>query len=204
MRGLVDLFKESTSKGAFARNYLDYLSDLMSQLDCTEIGKILDLFLEAGERGSTIHFLGNGGSAATAAHFANDIGFGTRAAGAPPFKVRCLADNLAVVTALGNDEGFEEIFVRQLEGVLRPEDVVVALSVSGNSPNVLRAVEFARKIGATTVGCTGFDGGRLRGIVDISLHVPTPRGEYGPVEDIFQILDHLIYTYLKLHRRGCL
>ncbi len=202
MRGLMQRFQESASKRDFARHYLDYLATLMAKLDCGVIERIIETFLAAGERGSTIHFLGNGGSAATAAHFANDIGFGTRAAGHPPFRVRSLADNLAVVTALGNDEGFSEIFVRQLEGVLRPEDVVVALSVSGNSPNVVRAVEYAREVGAVTIGCTGFDGGKLRGLVDIDLHVPTPKGEYGPVEDIFQVLDHLVYTYLKLHRRG--
>ena len=202
MAGLETLYAEAPSKREFARRYLAYLSELMAKLDVGVIERIIDAFEEAGERGNTIYFIGNGGSAATASHFANDIGIGTRAPGVKPLKAISLVDNLAVMTALANDEGYAHVFVRQLEGVLQPGDVVVALSVSGNSANVVEAVRYAKEIGALTIACTGFDGGALRRIADISLHISTLRGEYGPVEDIFQILDHLIYSYLRLARRG--
>ena len=94
--------------------------------------------------------------------------------------------------------GSEMCIRDRLEELLTPEDVVLALSASGNSPNVLKALRYAGRIGAVTIGCCGFDGGSLQKIVDICIHIPTPVGEYGPVEDIFNILGHLIYSYLKL------
>ena len=203
MTNLEDHFAEVRSKREFAKRYLAYLSDLLAQLDVEAVEQIIDAFVEAGEQEKTIYFIGNGGCAATSSHFANDIGFGTRAPGFKPFKAFSLVDNVAVMTALANDNGYDTVFVRQLQGVLQPGDVVVALSVSGNSANVVEAVRYAKKeVGALTIGCTGFDGGALREMVDISLHVPTPPGEYAPVEDVFQILDHLIYSYLRLKRLG--
>jgi len=204
MTDLQSHFAEAHSKREFAGRYLTYLSDLLAQLDVGVIERIIDAFVDARREGRVIYFIGNGGSAATATHFANDLRFGTRAPGVTPFRAISLADSLAVVTALANDEGYANVFIRQLEGVLQPGDVVVALSVSGNSANVLEAIRYAKEIGALTIGCTGFDGGALRPMVDINLHVPTPRGEYGPVEDVFQILDHLIYSYLRLQLRASL
>lgn len=195
-------FSQALSKRDFATRYLSYLSDLIKDIDVGVVEQIIDALVKAGERGKAIYFIGNGGSAATASHFANDISIGTRSPGAKPFKAISLADNLAVVTALANDEGYANVFVRQLDGVLQPNDVVVAFSVSGNSPNVLETLRYAKKHGAITIGCTGFDGGEMQRIVDINLHIPTHRGEYGPAEDIFTILGHLIYSYLRLERRG--
>jgi D-sedoheptulose 7-phosphate isomerase len=100
------------------------------------------------------------------------------------------------MTAAGNDIGYESIFVEQLRTLLMPGDVVVAISASGNSPNILRAVEYAKTRHAVTVGLTGFDGGGLREIVDESIHIQTERGDYGPVEDLHLMLGHLITTYL--------
>ena len=202
MTNLEDHFAEARSKREFAARYLSHLSNLLAQLDVGVIERIIDTFVETGDRGNVIYFIGNGGSAATASHFANDIGFGTRAPDIRPFRAISLVDNMAVMTALANDEGYANVFVRQLEGILQPGDVVVALSVSGNSANVVEAVRYAKEVGALTIGCTGFDGGALRKTAHISLHVPTLRGEYGPVEDVFQILDHLIHSYLRLERRG--
>jgi D-sedoheptulose 7-phosphate isomerase len=195
-------FAEALSKRDFAKRYLAYLTELLARIDEDVIERIIDALVAAGERGNTIYFLGNGGSAATASHFANDIGIGTRASGIRPFKAISLADNLAVITALANDEGYSNTFIRQLDGVLQPGDVVFALSVSGDSPNVLEASRYAKQHGAVTIGCTGFGGGALHRITDIHLHIPTHSGEYGPVEDVFTILGHLIYSYLRLERRG--
>ncbi len=198
---LEEFFNKARSTREFVKRYLDYLSNLLTQLDTATVERIIEAFLEAGEKGSFIYFIGNGGSAATASHFANDIGIGTRAPNCKPFKAISLTDNVPVITALANDQGYNAVFVRQLEGVLQSVDVLVALSVSGNSKNVIEAVRYAKEVGALTIGCTGFDGGELKQTVDISLHIPTPPREYAPVEDIFQILDHLIYSYLRLKRQ---
>ena len=186
----------------FARYYLDYLTGLLAGLDISVVEQIVRTFVKAGEQGNTIYFVGNGGSAATASHFASDLSMNTQAEGYKLIKAVSLVDNLSTITAVSNDSGYDNIFVRQLEVLLRPDDVVTALSVSGNSPNVVKAIEYARDHGARTISCTGFDGGRLKNICDINMHVPTINGEYGPVEDIFQILDHLIYSYLRLQRFG--
>ena len=110
--------------------------------------------------------------------------------------VEALPANAAVLTCLANDEGYDRMFVDQLKVHMRDGDSLVAISASGNSPNVIEAVDYARSRGATVVGLTGFDGGTLRGKSDISLHVQTARGEYGPVEDIHMIFDHIVGSYL--------
>lgn len=204
MSGLAEHFRQASSKEDFADRYLSYMSDLLGRVDRAVVARILETFIAAGEASRTIYFLGNGGSAAVASHFVNDLGIGTRAEGARPFRAASLVDNTPTLTAVANDEGYDKVFLRQLEAVLEAGDVVVALSVSGNSPNVIEAVRYARQVGAVVIGCTGFDGGALRGLADISLHQSTPRGEYGPIEDVFSVLDHLVYTYLRLLRRGSL
>ncbi len=204
MTGLADHYRQSDSKEDFADRYLSYMGDLLGQVDRPAVARILEAFLAAHQADRTIYFLANGGSAAVASHFVNDLGIGTRAEGERPFRAVSLVDNIPTLTAVGNDEGYEKIFVRPLEAVLEPDDVVVAMSVSGNSPNVIEAVQYAQEVGALVIGCTGFDGGELRRLADVSLHTPTPRGEYGPVEDVFAVLDHLVYTYLRMLRRGSL
>lgn len=181
----------------FVDGYLSYLSGLLTRIDSHAIAEVIQEIEAMGKRGGTLYVLGNGGSAATASHMVNDWAFGIRSNEGPFFRVIGLADNSSVITALANDIGFEDIFVEQLKVYLRPLDVVLAISVSGNSNNVLKAVDFARKVGAKVVTCTGFDGGRLQGLGDIRVHVPTIQGEYGPTEDLFQILDHIVYSYFR-------
>lgn len=189
------LYRDRPDASAFARGYLDQLSAILASLDEREIAAFTQELLDARDRGARIFFLGNGGSAATASHFVNDIAIGSKSWG-KPFKAVGLVDNVAVLTAIANDSGYEEVFRVQLQSQLHPEDVVVAISVSGNSPNVVAAVEYARSVGARTVGLTGFDGGALRPLVDVCVHVPTESGEYGFAEDAHMILDHLISAYL--------
>jgi D-sedoheptulose 7-phosphate isomerase len=107
-----------------------------------------------------------------------------------------LTDNVPVLTAIGNDNGYEEVFVRQLKIMGRPGDVLVAISASGNSPNVLRAMEHAKSVGIKTVALTAFDGGKMKLLADDGVHVPTAPKEYGPAEDAHMVLDHLIGAYL--------
>ena len=201
MNQLDRIFEQSSRPDEFARAYLDYLSDILARLDTAAIAAFAGTLLDARARDARIFFLGNGGSAATASHFANDIAIGTRSP-EKPFRAISLTDNAAVITAIANDDGYAEIFVQQLRTLLAPSDVVVAISASGNSENLIRAVEYANGRGAITVGLTGFDGGRLAEIVSLRVHIPTNPGEYGPAEDGHMILDHLIGAYLARRVRG--
>ena len=180
---------------AFAGAYLDYLTSVLKVIDTREIGQFIETLLDARERGATIYFIGNGGSAATASHFANDIAIGTNSY-EKPFRAVSLTDSNAIITAVGNDFGFEEIFVRQLRVLGRAGDVVVAISASGNSPNLIRAFDYAKSNGIKTVAITAFDGGKIKQMADEGVHVPTAPKEYGPAEDAHMVLDHLVGAYL--------
>lgn len=179
----------------FARRYLQYLNGVLQAIDPEAIARFVNTLMEARVRGATIYFIGNGGSAATASHFANDLAIGTNSY-ENPFRVISLTDNQAIITALGNDFGYEDVFVRQLRVMGRPGDVLVAISASGNSPNLIRAMEHAASVGIKTVAITAFDGGRMKQIADDGIHVPTAPKEYGPAEDAHMVIDHLVGSYL--------
>jgi D-sedoheptulose 7-phosphate isomerase len=195
MNRIEQLYQEQPGATSFARGYLDYLSELFAKLDTDQIAAFIEILWQAREREARIFFIGNGGSAATASHFANDIAIGTRS-WLRPFRAISLTDNVAVLTAIGNDYGYAEIFTSQLKALMVAGDVVVAISASGNSPNVIQAVEYANQHGAITVGLSGFDGGKLKQLAQLAVHVPTNTGEYGPVEDVHLILDHLVGSFL--------
>lgn len=179
----------------FSRNYLDYLKIVLDSINTNEIEEFVKCILEARSHGSMIFFAGNGGSAATASHFANDISIGTNCY-KKPFRALSLSDNQAIITAIGNDFGYEEIFLRQLMTLGKSGDVLVVISASGNSPNLVRAVDYSNRVGIKTVSITAFDGGKLKELSDISIHVKTAPKEYGPAEDAHMVLDHLIGAYL--------
>jgi D-sedoheptulose 7-phosphate isomerase len=180
---------------AFAGAYLEYLSSVLKGINTAEVGQFIQTLLDARARRATIYFIGNGGSAATASHFANDLAIGTNSYD-KPFRVISLTDNQAVVTALGNDFGYEEIFVRQLRVLGVAGDVVIGISASGNSPNLVRTFEYAKSAGIKTIAITAFDGGKMKLIADECIHVPTAPKEYGPAEDAHMVLDHLVGSYL--------
>lgn len=187
---------------AFATAYIKYLQSVMLNVDTAEIGRFIETLLDARQRGATVFFIGNGGSAATASHFANDLGIGTNSYD-KPFRVISLTDNVAVLTALGNDFGYEEIFVRQLRILGKQGDVLVAISASGNSPNLIKALEHAKLAGIKAIAITAFDGGKMKVIADEGIHVPTEPKEYGPAEDVHMVLDHLVGAYLlRIVQRG--
>ena len=195
MNNIDQIYSESLSIKDYSKSYIDYLSSVLNNISLTDIEKFVEVLLEARERESSIFFIGNGGSAATASHFANDIAIGTRTY-EKPFRAISLCDNQAVITAIANDDGYEKIFSQQLQVLLKKQDVVVAISASGNSPNLLDAIDTAKKMNSVTVGISAFDGGKMKEMVDISVHVPTEKGEYGPAEDAHMVLDHLISNYL--------
>ena len=195
MNMLDQLYKDAKRPQDYVTGYLNHLANLFKTVDADAIAQTIDCFLTARKDGTKIYFVGNGGSAATSSHFANDIAIGTRTKDTH-FKAIALTDNNAILTALGNDDGYNEIFVRQLEILMEPGDLLVAISASGNSPNIIKAVEYTKSQGNKVIGLTGFDGGKLKELSDINLHLQTAKGEYGPVEDFHMILDHLIGTYL--------
>jgi D-sedoheptulose 7-phosphate isomerase len=186
----------------FARGYLEYLQVVLRRIDPAEIGRFIRTLLDARERSATIFFIGNGGSAATASHFANDLSIGTNAYD-KPFRAFSLTDNVPILTAIGNDFGYEEIFVRQLRALGKSGDVLIGISASGNSPNLIKAFEYASSIGISTVAITAFDGGKMKALASQGIHVPTESKEYGPAEDAHLVLDHLVTGYLmRFVRRG--
>jgi D-sedoheptulose 7-phosphate isomerase len=182
----------------FARAYLNYLQSVLQRISTAEVGRFVETLLKARARGAMIFFIGNGGSAATASHFANDLSIGTHSYD-KPFRALSLTDNVPIVTAVGNDFGFEEIFVRQLRVLGKRGDVLVGISASGNSSNLLKAFEYADTAGIETVAITAFDGGKMKRMAGQGIHVPTGPKEYGPAEDAHMVLDHLIGAYLMRH-----
>ena len=195
MNKIDQIYSDSNSIKDYSRLYMQCLASVLKSISLTDIEKFVEVLLEARDRESSIFFIGNGGSAATASHFANDIAIGTRSY-QKPFRAISLCDNQSVITAIANDDGYEKIFSQQLEVLLKKQDVVVAISASGNSPNLIQAIDIVKQMGAISVGISAFDGGKLKEIVDVSLHVPTEKGEYGPAEDAHMVLDHLISSYL--------
>lgn len=179
----------------FNRLYINNLIQLLQSIDYEIVDQIIQILEEAAHKQSSIYIIGNGGSSATASHMVNDLGAGLRRRGLINLDITSLADNVPVITAIANDIGYENIFYMQLEGLLKPEDLIIAISCSGNSPNIVKAVEYAKNIGSTIIGITGFDGGDLKKLCDVNFHVDAPKGEYGLVEDMHMILDHMIYSY---------
>lgn len=193
------ILKCSQSLKSFAENYTAYLYQILCSLDEKSLNDFSESLNNARAKGRTIFFIGNGGSAATASHMANDFGTDIlkRTNTKKPFRAMSLTDNCAVMLAVANDSGYENIFVNQLKLCYRKGDVLVAISVSGNSANVVEAAKWVKNQKGKVLSLVGFDGGKLKEISDISIHVKSNKGEYGPVEDVHMILDHLISYWLQ-------
>ena len=170
--------------------YLQRLTAVLAGLDVDAIDRLAQWFRQAYDEGRTIFVLGNGGSAATASHYACDLNKGACFRAERKFRVHALTDNLATILALANDVGYEHVFSEQLKYFCRPGDIVVGISGSGNSPNVLRAMETARRLGATTVGLCGYGGGKLKSLVDLAVHIRADDMQI--VEDVHLILGHVL------------
>jgi D-sedoheptulose 7-phosphate isomerase len=177
------------------REYMAELQATLERLPEEQIQEAIQLLALARIERKQVFIMGNGGSASTATHFVCDLAKNTRYADLPSFRVIGLTDNMAIFSALANDEGYDQVFSQQLTTHLQPGDVVIAISASGNSPNVINAVELANRMGATTIGLTGFDGGILKKLVDLDIHVTSTVIEH--VEDIHLMLEHLICKELR-------
>jgi D-sedoheptulose 7-phosphate isomerase len=181
---------------AWAGQYLARQSELCAQLPLAQWAALVELLHAAHRRGAQIFVFGNGGSAANASHFATDLGKGASDAMGAPFRVLSLNDNTAWMTALGNDYAFEDVFLRQLQNYARPGDVALCLSVSGSSPNLVKALTWARDQRLHTVALVGGKRGRLADIAEHALVVPDTH--YGRVEDAQMMLCHLLaYAFIE-------
>ena len=172
--------------------YIENEIAVLRALDVDALNEVLNLLEQALENENMIYIMGNGGSAATASHFQNDFNKGVSEYTKKKFRFLCLNDNVPTVMAIANDIGYDEIFRFQLRGRLQPGDLVIGISGSGNSKNVLNAVEYAKECGNTVVGITGFGGGKLRELADYSLHVPVNSMQI--TEDIHMVFDHLMMS----------
>ena len=175
--------------------YLGQLQDMVASLPAELIDQMINVLLENVRSGGKVFICGNGGSASTASHFACDLAKNTVVPGAPHFRVIALTDNMALMTAWANDTAYGNVFAAQLDPLVQTGDVVIGISCSGNSVNVLKAMEVAHQHGATTIAFTGDHGGRLKDMVDLCIRVPSPRIEQQ--EDAHLILEHCICAAVR-------
>lgn len=174
------------------KTYLENEIAVIKNLDVDAINDAMNAIMEAYETKKKIYIFGNGGSSATASHYQNDFNKGISEYVETKFKFHCLNDNMATIMAIANDIGFEEVFRFQLTNNLEKGDLIIAISGSGNSKNVINAVQYAKEQGNKIIGLTGFKGGKLKELSDISLHVPINSMQI--TEDIHMIFDHLIMS----------
>ena len=179
----------------YAEDYLRGVKQTMDEISFQELQEVVDVIETAYRKGNQIFILGNGGSASTASHFACDLGKGTAAEGKPRFKVTSLNDNVALLTAIGNDLGLDDLFSEQLKICLEEGDVVILITGSGNSANLLKAAEYANSRGAITIGFIGFGGGKLREMVQHQITISSRKYEF--IEPVHLILEHLISFFFK-------
>ncbi|MBL7127012.1 MAG: SIS domain-containing protein [Dehalococcoidales bacterium] len=177
------------------KNYIDGLSLCLRELSHQDITDVADIIFKAYKKSKQVFILGNGGSASTASHFARDLRMGTVVSGKKRVRATSLTDNMAMITSLANDIDYNSIFKEQLVDQLNEGDVVIGISASGNSPNVLGAMEYARENGAITIALTGFGGGKLKELVDKAIIVSSH--DYGQVEDVHLSLGHIITCAVK-------
>ena len=176
-------------------SYISTLQATINELPVDRIAQVVDVLQSARLTNKQVFIMGNGGSASTATHFVCDLAKNTRHEGLPHFRAIGLTDNMAIFSAYANDEGYASVFAAQLANLVNAGDLVIGISASGNSPNVINGMEEAKKHDAITIGFSGFDGGRLATMVDLNVHVASQIIEH--VEDIHLMLEHMIVKAIK-------
>ena len=176
-------------------SYFDDVVQTMRNMPVATIDRIVEALMQAYESSRMIYLFGNGGSAALASHFACDLGKGAANGSGKRFQVLALTDNVPLITAWANDARYEDIFAEQLINFVRPDDIAFAISGSGRSPNVLKALKVAREAGAFTVGLTGFQGGEMKGLCDLCVVVPSDNMQI--IEDLHLSVTHAVFTAVR-------
>lgn len=179
------------------QQYFDGLKKVIDEFDIDQVTVVMERLLVAYRRRASVYIFGNGGSASTASHFVNDFNKGVSERLPQGFRFFCLNDNVPTMMAVANDISYNRVFVLQLKNYLQPDDLVIAISGSGNSPNVIEAVRFANQRGVETIGLVGFDGGRLKKLVRHCIHVPVD--DMQKVEDLHLVLNHVMMALFKEH-----
>jgi D-sedoheptulose 7-phosphate isomerase len=179
--------------------YLNSITSKIKDLEIDNISKAISSIKEAHEKDRRIFVFGNGGSAATANHFAADFGKNAIKDDDNRFKIISLSNNISIITACGNDIGFETVFEEQLKNLMHDEDLIICISASGNSPNIIRAVEYARKRNGTIIGITGFNGGKLKQISDFNININSE--SYEQIEDMHLMITHIIVYWFKMSQK---
>ena len=199
MNNIEKLCSISENAGEFAHGYFNYMKQVLDSIDSESINKLVDEFENARTNGNTIFVAGNGGSATTATSMANDIGLDIikKTGTEKPFRVFALTDNTSVITAIANDVGYQNVFLNQLKIYYRHGDKLLAISASGNSPNIVIAAEWVKQQGGCVISFTGFTGGQLKDLSNVNVHVKTEAEEYGPVEDAHLILNHILAHWFQ-------
>lgn len=177
------------------RDYLQTLQKLLQDLPDEEVNRAIEALRTAYHGGRQLFTMGNGGSAATASHIANDFAKCIPPVGGRPIRAMALTDSVPLMLSWANDEAYSVIFTEQLKNWIQPNDVVIGLSGSGNSENVVRAIELANEVGAITIGLSGYTGGKLKGVSQISIHVPIMNMQLA--EDAHMVLCHLLFVGLR-------
>jgi len=181
-------------------NYFEREKQVMGALDFDEITEAVEAIREAYEREATVYVMGNGGSSATASHFVCDFNKGISEVREKKFNLICLSDNTPMLTAIANDISYDEVFRFQLINKLKSNDLIIAISGSGNSTNVINAVEYAKEVGCKVVGITGYSGGKLKELADYKMHVNVDDMQI--TEDIHMVFDHMMYRVLSKELKG--
>ena len=182
----------------FAESYFQNLIDTFKKLDKELIIKLEREFLEIRKKNATLYVFGNGGGAATAMTMANDLGFDVlKKTNKKTFKIISLNDNSSVITAIANDTGYDNIFLNQLKIHFKKNDKILIFSASGNSKNLVDAANWVKKKGGKVISILGFDGGKLKKISNLSVHIKSEKGDYGPVEDIQLIINHILAHWFQ-------
>ena len=202
MNNLDKIYEEfGLNKKQFSKSYVEYLKKLLDELDHDNISKCISELEIARKNDNTIFLIGNGGSASTASHIGNDFGLAvlkkTKNINFKSFRALALTDNMSVITATANDSSYNNIFLDQLKIHFREGDKLIAISASGNSPNLISAIDWFKQNGGVSIGWLGFDGGKMKDMVDIPIVVKSPKGEYAPVEDIHLVINHIIVTWMQ-------
>jgi D-sedoheptulose 7-phosphate isomerase len=175
--------------------YLGQLGAAVDALPQERLAELGEMLYRAYRNGKQVFTLGNGGSASTASHMAADLAKNTIGANMRRFRVLSLNDNAAILTALANDLGYENVFREQLENLVRPGDLLIAISASGRSPNVLKALRYAQDQCAQTACLLGFEGGDAASLCDVAIVVPSEH--YGVIEDVHLVINHILVDYFK-------
>jgi D-sedoheptulose 7-phosphate isomerase len=178
-----------------AISYLDELTSVLSKFPSNEVQQLGNVIL-ASRKKSTIFIVGNGGSASTASHMATDLGVGSLSRN-NPIKAISLNDNSSVMTAVSNDLSYEQVFALQIKLLANPGDILICFSASGNSLNIVEAINVAKSLGVYTVAITGFNGGLAKQNADFSIHIQTKEGSYGVVEDVHLTISHILTEIIR-------